>query len=182
MQPRHAQVVSRSLKLERDNWACTRYRVLDGVNQIYTAKVNVRKPQLAIESDKPVGTVVLHSHTCRIDITIHGAPLVLVSHGMLMNKWTYTSPALQKVFTWKRTNGWSKMFDFVCLEGEIPVAQFTVNNWGWTKIGKIDFFGESANSGVAVDEVVTTGMALAHFLLVQMTVPGLALASSVASV
>jgi hypothetical protein len=72
----------------------------------------------------------------------------------------------------------SKMFDFVCLEGQIPVAQFTVNNWGWTKIGKIDFFGDSTNSGVAMDEVVTTGLALAHFWLVQMLVPGLALVSS----
>ena len=76
----------------------------------------------------------------------------------------------------------SKVFDFVCLQEEVPVAQFTVNNWGVTRIGKMNFFGDRASSGVAMDEIVTTGLALADFCLVQMMVPGLALISSAVSV
>jgi hypothetical protein len=176
--------VSRTVEVERDNWKYSRYRIIEGTAQIYTAKTNMRKPQMIVEkseTSEPLSTVVFHSHTSRIDITFHGEPIVLASHGFSMNKWTYASPTLHNTITWKRKSAASKMFDFVCLEGDVAIAQFTVNNTGVTKIGKIIFFGDRATDGTAMDEVVIMGLALADFWLLQMMVPGLALVSSIAS-
>lgn len=177
-QPYHDQAVSRTVEVERDNLAGTRYRVMDGSSQLYTANMKLRKPQMTIETSERIGSVVYHSHTSKIDLTLRGDSVTLRSHGMMWNRWTYESPAFRGTVTWRRKSKATKMFDFVCLLDEVPIAQFTVNNFGVTKIGKINFFGAGASSGLAMDEIVTTGLALADFLLVHVAVPGLALVSS----
>lgn len=184
-QRHHTQTVSRTVEVEWGNWKYSQYRIIEGATQMYTAKTKLRKPQMVSENSETsesLSTVVFHSHTSRIDIRLRGKSIVLASNGLGMNKWTYGSPALHTTLTWKRKSMASKMFDFVRLDRKVPIAQFTVNNTGVTKIGKIKFFGDRAKSGTKMDEIVTMGLALANFWLLQMMVPGLALVSSIASV
>ena len=50
----------------------------------------------------------------------------------------------------------------------MPIARFVANSWGIKKVGKFEFLGPKAISGLAMDEIVVLGLALAECKLIQM--------------
>jgi hypothetical protein len=122
-------------------------------------------------TESTLATVVFRSLTPKIELRIHGETITLRVSSVVKQKTTYESPALQNAcLTWKSKSNF-KVFDFECLdENSVSLAQFTANNsWSMTKVGRLEFFGTRANSGIVMDEIVVTGLALAKYTFMQST-------------
>ncbi|OQE46387.1 hypothetical protein PENCOP_c001G05854 [Penicillium coprophilum] len=69
--------------------------------------------------------------------------------------------------TWTSDAGF-KNWDFVCVdEQQMPVAKFTANCWGVTKIGKIEFSGPKADNRAAQEEIMVTGITLFYCMMLR---------------
>jgi hypothetical protein len=71
--------------------------------------------------------------------------------------------------TWTSNCGF-KTWDFICVdENQIPVARFSANQWGFTKIGKIEFDGPMAHSQAAQEEIFVVGITLFYTMVLRTT-------------
>lgn len=69
--------------------------------------------------------------------------------------------------TWTSDCGF-KTWDFVCVDDQqIPVAKFSANAWGVTKIGKIEFMGPKADDRAAQEEIMVTGITLFYCMMLR---------------
>ncbi|KAJ5500259.1 hypothetical protein LT330_002264 [Penicillium expansum] len=69
--------------------------------------------------------------------------------------------------TWTSDCGF-KTWDFVCVDEEqMPVAKFSANAWGVTKIGKIEFMGPKADDRAAQEEIMVTGITLFYCMMLR---------------
>lgn len=69
--------------------------------------------------------------------------------------------------TWTSDCGF-KTWDFVCVDDQqMPVAKFSANAWGMTKIGKIEFMGPKADDRAAQEEIMVTGITLFYCMMLR---------------
>jgi hypothetical protein len=146
---------------------------------LYTVDLHLRKPNMIFKSgstENTIGTVGFPSLSSKIKTRVHDQDITLdvkmTFKTGFKREITYESPALQNSrLTW-RSKSCFKVFDFECLdEMSVPLAKFTAHSsLTLTKAGRFDFFGSRASSGIVMDEVLVTGLALAYYTVIQTTV------------
>lgn len=167
--PNPSQTQSRTLNVRYEGWPINSVRVLDEDNAtlLYSVKLKMRKPHLAVNSASTgatIGTVNFHNLSSRIDINLHDSPIALTSRGALKSSYTYPSAALGGgEMTWK-TKGLN--LDLICLdERSMPVARFIFSNWSLRKCGTFEMIGPAGARIDVMEETLVTGLALVEAML-----------------
>lgn len=177
----HTQAPSRTLQVDFTDWKGRHIHVSEAGPEapvLYTVDIHMRKPNMVFktgETGSTFATIDFPTFSSKIKAHIHGHEITLHVKMGLRSGFkagiTYESPALQSAcLTW-RSKSCFKIFDFECLdEKSVPLAQFTPHNsWSVKKLGRLELFGTRASSGVGMDEVVVTGLALAYYTLISVT-------------
>jgi hypothetical protein len=168
-----SQIPLRTLEVHFTNWTSTHIRVAQiGLDtpELYTADLSIQKPHLTFKTssaNSTIGTVEFGYFTPDIGIRVNGRETTLRMKKGLEPETTFESPALQDTcLSWK-TKTTSNAFNFECLdEDSTLLARFTASSsWTKTRTGQLELFGSRVASGAAMDEVVVTGLALAHYAL-----------------
>ena len=112
-----------------------------------------------------------HVHGFKIDCNVHvrGRPIRVSAAKRWKTKYTYPSLAFSSdpsnnskpaTMTWE-SSSWFKWLDFVLLdESQQPVARFSTNYVGVSKLATIELLGPKADDPLARNEVVVTGLTL----------------------
>lgn len=143
----------------------------DKITVLYTVNINSggpfsSKPNVTIykgDTDTVVGTATFHSFSREIEMVIHNNPIALTSSGMLTSAREWTSLATttdgnRMSFKWKM-DGIISGGDMICLDQQDKVcARFQNSTWALQKDGKFEV-GPFV-SGVLMDEVIVTGLAM----------------------
>ncbi|KAI4189246.1 MAG: hypothetical protein LQ346_005148 [Caloplaca aetnensis] len=114
-----------------------------------------------------IGTGILHPISINADYTVHNRKGKLKALKRWTTEYTHLSYAYASSpegppapMRWTSSSHF-KSWDFICLdEREMPVAKFSANWIGLTKVATIDFLGPKAGSEAARDEIVVTGLTL----------------------
>ncbi|KAL9614966.1 MAG: hypothetical protein Q9167_000608 [Letrouitia subvulpina] len=181
IQPSHTPVPARTLVTKYTDWKGSRINVFHGDDStlLYHAKIKMTKPHMVFTSDNgsSVGDVTFHALSYRIDTTVNGNHIVLTPQGWLKNEYTFTSvaqPDSNLTWKWRRASS-----EILCTDQSgIQIARLSYRSLLYTKDGRIEIFEEKAANGRALDEIVISGLSLAHFIIV-MNVGSLGLAAIV---
>ena len=120
----------------------------------------------AAEGDAVLGTATVRTWKPHIDFEIHGQAFSLNHKWVSKKELSHTSPTLTG--TWRSKN-YFRAFDFECFdENSMTLARFLASGWSVKKVGRIELFGD-ASSGVLMDEIVITGLAIAQYALTYTT-------------
>ncbi|KAK2760763.1 hypothetical protein FQN54_001999 [Arachnomyces sp. PD_36] len=170
------QKPSRTLEVQFANWTLTHISVAEvGAEDsaLYTTDLNIRKPHLTFQSvstESTLATVNFCYSSPDIRVCIDGRIITLRVGSGSDFETTYKSPALWNTcLSWKNRST-SKGFDLECLdEDSVPLAAFTADStFNKTRACRLELFGDRVTSGVAMDEVVVIGLALAHYALTEV--------------
>ncbi|PYI05502.1 hypothetical protein BO78DRAFT_145023 [Aspergillus sclerotiicarbonarius CBS 121057] len=166
----------RTLNVDFTSWTGKHLEVTEGdatqSTLVYAADLNFRKPHMVFQatgSARLPATVIFHAFSRTIDIDINGHQIPFKPRGTFKYEVAFESPALGgKVLTWRNPH-YMKPMDLECRdEQDTVIARFIPNNsWSRTKAGRLDL--GPLDSGPLTDEVVVTGLALAYYILSQMT-------------
>jgi hypothetical protein len=155
------------LHVRYESWRKNELCILDADNNttLYTIKLQMRKPQMTIESistKATTGTVIFHTLTNRIETTVHNSPITLTSRGLLKNGHKWSSSRSGNVdMTWITNRG---NFNLVCLDEQaLPVARFIFPNWSLRKAGTFEILAPEMSQGAVMDEIIVTGLAMAEY-------------------
>jgi hypothetical protein len=123
-------------------------------------------------NDEVIGSGKLNAVSINADYELRGQK----AHILAQKRWrtVYTHRSLNfsdtespVTMTWTSDAGF-KTWDFICVdEQQIPVAKFTANCWGVTKIGKIEFVGPKADDRAAQEEIMVTGITLFYCMILR---------------
>ncbi|KAJ5774212.1 hypothetical protein N7457_009108 [Penicillium paradoxum] len=123
-------------------------------------------------NEEVIGSGKLNVVSINASYELHGQK----AHLLAQKRWrtVYTHRSLNfsdtdspVTMTWTSDCGF-KNWDFVCVdEQQMPVAKFTANAWGVTKIGKIEFMGSKADNRAAQEEIMVTGITLFYCMMVR---------------
>lgn len=143
----------------------------DKTTVLYTVKMNSggllsSKPHVTVckgNTGIVVGTATFHSFSRDVEMVIHNNPVALSASGILSNAGEWTSLATttdgrSMRFKWKM-DGLFNGGDMICLDQQDKVcAKFENSMWALQKDGKFEV-GPFV-SGVLMDEVIVTGLAM----------------------
>ncbi|KAL4994884.1 hypothetical protein BDV10DRAFT_175852 [Aspergillus recurvatus] len=159
-------------------------RVTEGTHDgplVYAADLKNRKPHMLFQATGTAhlpATVIFHSFSRTIDITINGEEMPMRPTSKWKFEYGFTSHALSgKFLTWKRSD-WKRM-NLECVDEDgVVFAKWTSHScWSKKKTGRLEIYEPAARGGKrAVDELVVTG--LANVRLQQMQTAGANAAAS----
>ncbi|CAI7586972.1 unnamed protein product [Penicillium glandicola] len=122
--------------------------------------------------DEVIGNGKLNAVSINADYELRGQKAHLLAQKRFQTVYTHRSLNFSDTetpvtMTWTSDCGF-KTWDFVCVdEQQIPVARFTANAWGVTKIGNIEFVGPKANDRAAQEEIMVTGITLFYCMMLR---------------
>lgn len=103
--------------------------------------------------------------TFRIDTVVGGNQITLTPQRQLKCKYTFASvaqPGFNLVWKSRKTSS-----EILCTDQPgIQIARLSYRNLNCTKDGRVEIFDQTGASGSALDEIVVSGIALAHMILV----------------
>lgn len=179
IQPHHTSVAARTFRIKYTDWIDNNILVFENSESApqYQAHCKMAKPHLTFTTFREgaaIGTSSFHTLSTRIDIVIGGIPIVLTTKGLLRDKYTFDSVAQAGLtFTWRCRKTSSEL---LCEDqSRIQVTRLKYSIVNYCKGGCIEIFNQRAASGRALDEIVVSGVALAHMILV-MTLAGISAA------
>jgi hypothetical protein len=131
-------------------------------------------------TDASFATVRYRSWKPEIDIHLHGRDINLRVKTRLKHETTYASIAFPNTYlTWRSTSA-LKYLDFECIDQNgVAVATFKPHSsLSMRKLGQLNIIVPSACSGVAMDELVLTGVAFMYYVYLQYISASTAAASA----
>ncbi|RDW83552.1 uncharacterized protein DSM5745_03878 [Aspergillus mulundensis] len=152
---------------------------------LYAADLKNRKPHMLFQATGTANlpaTVIFHSFSRTIDITINGAEMPLRP----MSKWKYgfgfDSHALGRQLTWKRSKGWKGLgLECVDADGTVLAIWKAHRSWSGKKAGRLEILGTGPAGNGLVDELVVTGLANVYLQMMQTMAANSAGAASAGS-
>ncbi|GAB1205215.1 hypothetical protein APSETT445_003887 [Aspergillus pseudonomiae] len=141
---------------------------------LYTADLHSRNPQMEFKNattNHTIATVHLRTLKPEIDVKLHGRDIHLRVRGTMKNATSYESLAFPNTyFTWKDTSAW-KFLNFECVDqNNVTVARFKPHSsFSMRKLGQLDILIPPATSGVAMDELMLTGVSFMYYAYLQHT-------------
>ncbi|KAL8745785.1 MAG: hypothetical protein Q9190_002120 [Brigantiaea leucoxantha] len=173
IQPHHTPVPLRTLRTRYTSWKCTGFQVSEGNESMPLYDVKIKwfsKPTMAFKSGDGVttiGTANFHALSSKIDITIGDDKSTITSQGLLSCQYHFPSSAgAGSALTWRARKSAS---EFLCMdEAGIQIARYKYSSSG-NGGGTIEIFGERATSGRGLDELVISGVALRHAVMIAAT-------------
>ena len=121
------------------------------------------KPHIKINAaaGTQVGTVTFHTWSSDMDLTIHNRSSLLKRAGFLTSAHEFNSVATGGSLKWKKDGVFSGG-DMLCLDQrEQLVARFQRSGWAMSKEGKLEL--SPGVSGVLMDEIITSGIAMVEY-------------------
>ncbi|KAL8688073.1 MAG: hypothetical protein Q9218_005925 [Villophora microphyllina] len=166
--PAPAYSTSRILHIYNDSKLSDRHATItdaDKSHPLYTLDQNSaglfsKKPHMRISSSQAstiIGAVTFHSMSRRVDLEIHGHEVAFEPAGTLTTSYEYASLAFGDSLKWKR-DGWGSNLVLVNSKKEW-IARFDAASFALKKVGKLEI-GNGGIAGVALDEIVVTGLAM----------------------
>ncbi|KAJ5467441.1 hypothetical protein N7475_005193 [Penicillium sp. IBT 31633x] len=122
--------------------------------------------------DEVIGNGKLNVVSIDANYELHGQKAQLLAQKRWRTVYTHRSLYFSDTnspvtMTWTSNCGF-KTWDFVCVdEQQMPVARFSANPWGVTKVGDIELVGSKANNRDAQEEIIVTGVTLFYCMLVR---------------
>ncbi|KAE8163352.1 hypothetical protein BDV40DRAFT_299482 [Aspergillus tamarii] len=169
-QPHHTQNSVRSLKVEFSSWT-SRHLAINDVAQgslLYTVDLHNRNPQMEFKdaaTNNTIATVHMRALKPEMDIKLHGRDIHLRVHRSMKPETSFHSIAFPTMsFTWKVTSAW-KFLSFECVDqNNVTVARFKpASSCSMRKLGQLDILIPPATSGVAMDELMLTGVSFMYY-------------------
>ena len=162
---------SRLLHIYREGFTQRHVRIVDSDKQtpLYNIDMNSgglfsSKPHVKINAatGNQVGTITFHMMSSDMDLTIHNQSMLLKKAGFLSSAHEFNSVATGGSFKWKK-DGFFSGGDMLCLDQrEQMVARFQHSGWAMKKEGKFEL--SPGVSGILMDEIVTSGVAMVEYL------------------
>lgn len=150
---------------------------------LYTIKTRTFKPQLtftSISDNQTIATVEHHNFSNKIDITVRGQPTTLKQEWKLKESYTYTSPTTSGAHAWKADKLTS--MDMICLdERGMALARWQFAKMSMTKLGTLEIVGDAAAGGPMLEEIIVTGVTVAHYQLKKVGINAAAAGSAASS-
>ncbi|KAL6229636.1 hypothetical protein BDW75DRAFT_224807 [Aspergillus navahoensis] len=182
--PTAPQSYPRGLEVSFTSWSGRHMRVTEGTHEgplVYAADLKNRKPHMLLQATGTAhlpATVIFHSFSRTIDITIDGQGMPMRPTSRWKHEYGFTSHALNgKHLTWKRSD-WKRM-NLECVDenGVVFAKWMSHSSWSKKKTGRLEIYEPAAPGGKGVaDELVVTGLANVH--LQQMQTAGANAASA----
>ncbi|KAJ5834552.1 hypothetical protein N7447_000578 [Penicillium robsamsonii] len=123
-------------------------------------------------NEEVIGTGKLNLVSINAEYELHGQKAHLLAQKRFRIVYTHRSLNFSDTespvtMTWTSDAGFTN-WDFVCVdEQQMPVAKFTANCWGITKIGKIEFSGPKADDRAMQEEIMVTGITLFYCMILR---------------
>lgn len=123
-------------------------------------------------NEEVIGSGKLNAVSINASYELHGQKAHLLAQKRWRTMYTHRSLNFSDTespvtMTWTSDCGF-KNWDFVCVdENQMPVAKFSANAWGVTKIGKVEFMGSKADDRAAQEEILVTGITLFYCMVVR---------------
>ena len=170
IQPHHTPTPARVVLARYTNWAGSHIGVFDGDESrpLFRVDLKMTKPQMRFNSGNSntvMATVNFHNLSSRIDATINGDTITLTSPGFKEMLALYGFPSAAEpglTLTW-RAKKWSSQLNCEDQSG-MPIARFSYGGIR-KKNNRMEILAPRAASGRLFDEVVVTGITMAHMLV-----------------
>ena len=157
----------RLLHIYIEGYSGRHVRILDSDKQTLLYHIDINsgglfssKPHVkvtAAATGTQVGTATFHSLSSNIDLTVHNQPIVFSRPGVMSSSHEFQSRIMGGSLKWKK-DGWASS-NLQCVdEREQVFAKFQRPGWAKRKLGKFEL-GPSV-SGVLMDEIVISGIAM----------------------
>ena len=173
LQPHHTPIPIRTLQTKYTDWKGNRILIREGDSPtpLYSIKIKMTKPHMLFKSahdDGPtVGETSFHALSSRIDTLIHGNPITLTAKGLLKKlKCDYSFDSIARpgsTLTWRYAKSGS---EFRCVdELGMPIVRFGFSPINYGRAGRMEIFAPDMAAGRGMDEMVVSGVSLAHLVL-----------------
>ncbi|KAJ0413097.1 hypothetical protein BJY00DRAFT_297409 [Aspergillus carlsbadensis] len=166
----------RTLDVSFTSWTGRHLRVCENTEDgplVYSADLKSRKPHMLFKAEGSAqlpATVIFHSFSRTIDITLNGSEFPMKATSKWKYEFAFESAALGgKRLIWKKSSGW-KYLNVECVDESGTVyARFNMHKGLSTKkAGKLEILEPCQRGGQGlVDEVVVTGLADVYLQLMQ---------------
>ncbi|KAL8718687.1 MAG: hypothetical protein Q9225_004206 [Loekoesia sp. 1 TL-2023] len=171
IQPYHTPVPALTLQTKYTDWKGNRITIFPPSNPsepLYNVHCKMMKPHMIFTKadSSTVGTVTFHVLHTRINTVINNNTIPLTSEGCF--KWSYSFPSSAggggTDLTWRCCKSTQEL---LCTDGqEIQAARLKYHGFDYRKEGRLEVFKQEIFADkAALDEVVVTGVALAHAIL-----------------
>ncbi|KAL4899462.1 hypothetical protein BDW74DRAFT_163470 [Aspergillus multicolor] len=189
------QSTPRGLEVSFTSWTGRHLRVTSETTDgplVYAADLKNRKPHMLFQATGTAhlpATVIFHSFSRTIDVTINGQEMPLRPMSKWKAEYGFDSHALQgKHLSWKRGKCW-KALNLECVDeaGTVFATWKAHSTWSGKKAGRLEILEPAMPGGKGVvDELVVTGLANVYLQMMQTmsasSAAGAASASSAAAV
>lgn len=170
IQPHHTPTPARVVLARYTNWAGSHIGVFDGDESrpMFRVDLKMTKPQMKFHSgngNTVVATVNFHNLSSRITATINGDSIMLTSPGFkeMLALYGFSSAAEPGLtLTW-RAKKWSSQLNCEDQSG-MSIARFSYGGIR-KKTNRMEILAPRAATGRLFDEVVVTGITMAHMLV-----------------
>ncbi|KAL9577549.1 MAG: hypothetical protein Q9203_007417, partial [Teloschistes exilis] len=167
--PPPAYAASRTLHIYSDSsWSSRNVTIADAdrSHPLYTLTKNSggffsSKPHMTVTSAQTstvIGAATFHSMSRKVDLDLHGKPVLFEPEGMWTRSYSYASPAFgYDRLKWK-CKGWGS--DLVLVNSNKEwIAKFDAAVWAMKKMGRLEV-GDGGIAGAALDEIVVSGLTM----------------------
>ena len=170
VQPFHTPAPARTLLTRYTNWAGSHISLADGDESkpLLRADLKMTKPQMTFKSatnESTLATINFYTFSTKIDATINGDTLTLTSPGFkdMLALYSFASAAEPgSTFMWK---GRKSSTELNCEDQSgLKIARFKYGGIR-KRHCRLEILAPRAASGRLLDEVVVTGIAMAHLLV-----------------
>ncbi|KAL3473233.1 hypothetical protein BJX99DRAFT_234107 [Aspergillus californicus] len=166
----------RGLEVSFTGWTGRHMSVTEDTHDgpvVYAADLKNRKPHMLFQATGTArlpATVVFHSFSRTIDVTVNGQEIPLHPNSIWKCEHGFESIALAgKKLTWKKASAW-KFLDMECVdEAGVLYATFKGHKgWSAKKTGRLEMLEpcKAGEKGLA-DEIVVTGVAKVYLQITQ---------------